>query len=92
MDVGLLDDFLLPILMRDAPANRLIPHPEVAVQPIGWRADPLRLPAQRVVAHNRVFDVGHDLLPRHGFDVMSIDVADEPVLQAALECVAPGMR
>ena len=42
MDIGFLDDFPLPVLMRDAPADRLITKSKVAVQSIGRRADPLR--------------------------------------------------
>ena len=91
MDIGFLDEFLLAVLMRDASADRLVAESEVAVQPVGRRADPLRLPSHRVVADDGILDVGDDLLPRHGFYVMGVDVADEPVLQAPLERVAPGM-
>src|ERR1700730_9389306 len=91
MDIGFLDDFPLTVLMRDAPAARLVAQSEVAVQPVGRRAETLRLKPHRVVAHHRIFDVGDDLLPRHGFDMVGIDVADEPVLETAQQRVAPGM-
>ena len=43
-------------------------------------ADPVVLEADGVVAHHRVLDMLDDLLPRHGLDVVGIDVGDEPVL------------
>ena len=92
MHVGLFDDLALAVLVRDAAADRLVAQPEVAVQPVGRRADALGLKPHRVVAHHRVLDVGDDLLPRHGLDMVGVDVADEPVLQAAPDRVAPGMR
>ena len=91
MDIGFLDDFPLAVLMRDPPADRLIAQSKVAVQPIGRRAEPLGLEPHRVVADDGIFDVGDDLLPGHGLDMVGIDVADEPVLQAAPDRGAPGM-
>src|SRR5713226_9366824 len=92
MDIGFFDDFALAVLMRDASADRLVPKSEVAVQPIRRCADSLGLKSHRIVADDGIFDVGDDLLPGHGFDMVGVDVADEPVLQASLERVAPGMR
>ncbi len=91
MDIGFLDDFPLTVLMRDAPADRLIAQSEVAVQPVGRGAEPLRLEPHRVVAHNRILDVGDDIFPGYGFDMMGIDVADKPVLEPAQQRVASGM-
>jgi len=91
MDIGFLDDFPLTILMRDTSTDRLVAQPEVAVQPIGRCAEPLRLKSHRVIADHGILDVGDDLLPGHRLDVVGVDVANEPVLQTALERVAPGM-
>src|ERR1700733_8487372 len=92
MDIGLLDDFRLPVLMRNTTADRLIAQPEVAIEPVRRRADPLSLPSYRVIAHDRVFDIGDDLFPRHRLDVMGVDVADEPILQSAFDRIAPSVR
>src|SRR5216683_3119196 len=91
MDIGFLDDFPLTVLMRDTSTDRLITKPEVAVQPIGRCAEPLRLKSHRIIADHGILDVGDNLLPGHRLDVMSVDVANEPVLQTALERIAPGM-
>jgi hypothetical protein len=92
VDSGFLDDFPLAVLVGDSSADRLIAQPEVAVQPIGRRADPLGLKSHRVVADHGILDVGDDLLPGHRLDMVRVDVANEPVLQSAQDGVAPGMR
>ena len=92
MDIGFFDDLPLTVLMRDTPADRLITKSKVAVQSIRRRAEPLRLKSHRVVPDDGILDVGDDLFPGHRFNMMGVDVADEPILQAALERVAPGMR
>src|SRR5260370_40031659 len=91
MDVVCSTDFPLAALVRVGPAYRLIAQSEVAVQPVGRGAEPLRLEPHRVVAHNRILDVGDDLFPGYGFDMMGIDVTDEPVLEPAQQRVASGM-
>ena len=90
MDVGFLDDFALAVLMRDASADRLIAQSEIAVEPVRRRADPLGLKSHRVVANHGILDIGDDLLPGHGLDVMGVDVADEPVLQTAPDAHCAG--
>src|SRR6185437_7113874 len=92
MHAGLLDGLALAVLMRDASADRLITQPKVAIEPVGRGAKPLVLEPDRVVAHDGVLDIGDDLLPGDRLDVMGVDVADEPVLQAAPDRVAPGVR
>src|ERR1700694_5002690 len=92
MDIGFFYDFPLAVLMRDTSTHRLIAEPKVAVQAIGRRADPLRLKPHRVVADDGIFDVGDDLFPGHCFDMVCVDVAHEPVLPAAPDRVASGMR
>ena len=91
MDPGFLDDFPLAVLMRDASTHRLVAQSEVAIEPIGRRAEPLRLEPHRVVADDGVLDVGDDLLPGDGFDMVGVDVAHEPILQPASDRVAPGV-
>src|SRR5258708_38310313 len=91
MDIGLFHDFALAVLMRDAATDRLITKSEIAVQSVRWRADPLRLKSHCVVADDGVLDISHHLFPGHGLDEVGIDIANEPILQTALEDVAPGM-
>src|SRR5260370_37823329 len=92
MDVGFLYDFLLTVLMRDTSTYRLIAKSKVAVQSVRRSANPLCLESHRVVPNNGIFNVGDDLFPRHRFNVVGIDIANEPILQTSLDCVAPGMR
>src|SRR5258707_9053792 len=92
MDIGLLYDFPLAILMRDPSAYRLIAKSKVAIQSIWRRANPLCLESYRVVPDNGILDVGDDFLPGHCFNVVGIDVANEPILQTSLDRVAPGVR
>ena len=87
MDIGLFHDFALTVLMRDTSTYRLIAKSKVAVQSVRRRADPLGLKSHRVVADDGVLDIGHHLFPGHGFDVVGIDIANEPILQASLQAL-----
>ena len=91
MHVGRLDLFALAVLVRDAAADRLIAQAEIAVEAVG-NADPVLLEAHRIVADDRVLDVLDDLAPRHRLEVMGVDVADQPVGEAALARVLAGVR
>ena len=44
-------------------------------------ADAVAVEVERLIADHRIVDVLHDLLPRHGLDVVRVDVDHEPVLQ-----------
>src|SRR5258708_570001 len=92
MDIGFFYDFPLTILVRDTSTYRLIAESKVAIQSIRRRADPLRLKSHRVVPDDGIFDVGDNLFPRYCFNVVGVDIANEPILQASLDCVAPGIR
>ena len=85
-------DLALAVLVRDAAADRLVAQAEIAVQAVGRRADPLRLEAHRVVADDRILDVGDDLLPGHGLDVVGVDVDRRTSPAARAGARAPGMR
>src|SRR4030088_329259 len=91
MDVGLGDGLALAVLVGDAAAHALVTQPDVAVEPVGRRADALVHEMDGLLAHHRVFDVADDLLPGDGLDVMGVDVADQPVLEVAPARVALGM-
>ena len=69
--------------MRDAAADALVAQAEIAVEAVGRRADAVVVEVHRLIADHRILDVVHDLVPRHGLDVVRVDVDDEPVLQLA---------
>jgi hypothetical protein len=91
MDAAFRDRFALPVLVRDAGADALVAQAEIAVEAVGRGIDALGLEMDRLLAHDGIFDVADDLLPRHGLDVMGIDVADEPVAVFALDRILPRM-
>src|SRR5258708_13219875 len=91
MDIGFFHDFALAVLMRDAATDRLITKPEIAVQSVRRRADPLRLKSHCVVADDGVLDIGHHLFPDPGLAGVGLDIANEPTLQAPLRAVAPAI-
>jgi hypothetical protein len=90
--VGLGDGLALAVLVRDAAADALVAQADVAVEPVGRCADALVHEVDRLLADHRVLDVADDLLPRHGLDVVGVDVADQHVLEIAPAGVALGMR
>src|SRR5437016_1018731 len=92
MHASLLDNFPLTVLVRDASADRLIAEPKIAIESVGRGGEAVGLEPDCVVADDGVLDIGDDLLPRDGLDMMGVNVADEPVLQAAPDCIALGMR
>ena len=83
MNTGLLDLLAQTVLMRDAAADALVAQAEIAVEAVGRSANAVLVEMQRLVAHDRIVDVLHDLVPRHGLDVVRVDVDDEPLMQLA---------
>ena len=91
VDAGVLDLLAQAVLMRDAAAHALIAQAEIAVHAVGRSADAVAVEVQRVIAHHRILDVLHHLVPRHGLDMVRVDVDDEPVLQLAPAGGEPGV-
>src|SRR4029079_6499226 len=82
-NTGFLDLLAQAVLMRDAAADALVAQAEIAIEAVGRSADAVLVKMQRLVAYDRIVDVLHDLVPRHGLDVVRVDVDDEPLMQLA---------
>ena len=88
---GVVDLFAQSVLMRDAAAHALVAQAEIAVEAIRRRADAVALEVQGLVADDRIVDELDDLAPRHGLDMVCVDVDDEPVVQVAPARGEPGV-
>ncbi len=83
MHARVLDLLAQAVLVRDTAADALVAQPEIAVEPVGRRADAVAVEEDRLIADHRIVDVLHHLAPRHGLDVVGVDIDHEPVLQLA---------
>ena len=77
------DMFAAGRLVRNAAADVLVAHRQIAIQPVGRRSGSMEHHLARVLPNDRIVYVGDDFAPRLGFGVMRIDVGDEHVVEVA---------
>ena len=77
--------------MGNAPADVLVTHGKIAVQPVGRRTRPMKNHFLGLFADDGIIDISDDFAPGFRLGVMSIDIGDKDVIEIPLIRLLSGL-